>query len=68
MAVTLSYVVSKESIRADVSGGATVDAALRAAGVHPETVLVVRGRDPLPGDAPVVDGETLELLRVSSGG
>lgn len=50
--------------------GAVVRDALRAAGIHPEVVLVARASDKqvVPDDEPVRDGETLLVTRVVTGG
>lgn len=48
--------------------GAQADDAPRALGIRPELVLVFRSDRPLPGDAPLQDGDRLRILRVVSGG
>lgn len=52
----------------DLPEGAKADDAPRALGIHPELVLVFRGDTPLPGDAPLTEGDELRILRVVSGG
>lgn len=52
----------------DLPEGATADDAPRAVGIRPELVLVFREGRPVPGDAPLADGDRLRLLRVVSGG
>ena len=47
---------------------ATVEDVLRAKGMRPDAVVVVRGKTPIPITDPVADGEELELLEVVSGG
>jgi sulfur carrier protein ThiS len=37
-------------------------------GVRPDLVLVFRDERPLPGDAPLAEGDRLRILRVVSGG
>lgn len=52
----------------ELSSGATADDAPRALGIRPELVLVFRGERPLPGDAPLSEGDRIRILRVVSGG
>jgi sulfur carrier protein ThiS len=52
----------------ELPGGALADDAPRAAGIRPELVLVFRDERPLPGDAPLRDGDRVRILRVVSGG
>ncbi|HEX2021637.1 MAG TPA: MoaD/ThiS family protein [Candidatus Thermoplasmatota archaeon] len=52
----------------DLPDGARADDAPRAMGIHPELVLVFRGERPIPGDAPLSDGDRIRVLRVVSGG
>lgn len=52
----------------EVAAGATVADVVEALGMEPQAHVVVRGGDPLPLDAPVADGDALELVRVVSGG
>jgi sulfur carrier protein ThiS len=47
---------------------ATVEDVLRAHGIRPDSVVVVRGKTPIPITDPVKDGEELEVLEVVSGG
>jgi len=47
---------------------ATVEEVLRAKGIRPDSVVVVRGTTPIPITDAVVDGEELEVLEVVSGG
>ncbi len=47
---------------------ATVEDVLRAKGIRPDSVVVVRGQTPIPITDRVEDGEELELLEVVSGG
>lgn len=48
--------------------GARADDAPRALGIRPDLVLVFRGDRPLPGDAPLAEGDRVRILRVVSGG
>ncbi|MFA5861189.1 MAG: MoaD/ThiS family protein, partial [Candidatus Thermoplasmatota archaeon] len=52
----------------DLPEGAVADDAPRALGIRPELVLVFRDQRPLPGDAPLWDGDSIRILRVVSGG
>lgn len=52
----------------DLPPGAVADDAPRALGIRPELVLVFRGERPIPGDAPLEEGDRLRILRVVSGG
>lgn len=52
----------------DLPPGARADDAPKALGIRPELVLVFRDERPLPGDAPLRDGDHLRILRVVSGG
>lgn len=52
----------------DLPEGALADDAPRALGIRPELVLVFRDDRPLPGDAPLRDGDRIRILRVVSGG
>ena len=47
---------------------ATVEEVLRAKGVRPDSVVVVRGGTPIPITEVVEDGEELQVLEVVSGG
>lgn len=47
---------------------ATVEDVLRARGIRPDSVVVVRGSTPIPITDTVEDGEELEVLEVVSGG
>ena len=51
-----------------VAGPMRVDALLREVGLHPNAVLVIRGRDLLPADETVEDGDVVEVRPVISGG
>lgn len=52
----------------ELADGALADDAPRAIGIRPEMVLVFRDNEPLPGDAPLRDGDRLRIVRVVSGG
>jgi sulfur carrier protein ThiS len=52
----------------DLEEGATADDAPRACGIRPELVLVFRDERPIPGDAPLKEGDRIRILRVVSGG
>lgn len=52
----------------DLAEGARADDAPRALGIRPEVVLVFRDERPLPGDAPLAEGDRIRILRVVSGG
>lgn len=52
----------------DLPPGAVADDAPRALGIRPEVVLVFRDERPLPGDAPLSDGDRVRILRIVSGG
>jgi sulfur carrier protein ThiS len=54
----------------ELTEGAVVRDALRAAGIQPETVLVARGasRTIVPDDEPLHEGEELLVTRVVTGG
>jgi len=56
--------------RLELPAGARVRDALRAAGIHPDMVLIARGepRHVVPDDEPLVDGEELLVMRVVTGG
>lgn len=58
----------KGTEQVEVAPGATVADVVEALGLAPEAHVVVRAGDPLPLDAPVADGDALEVLRVVSGG
>ncbi|MBI4362413.1 MAG: MoaD/ThiS family protein [Euryarchaeota archaeon] len=47
--------------------GTTYDQAMEKLGFNPETVVVFRGENPVPGDEKVEEGE-VRVLRVVSGG
>jgi sulfur carrier protein ThiS len=47
---------------------ATVEDVLRARDIRLDSVVVVRGKTPIPITDRVVDGEELELIEVVSGG
>jgi sulfur carrier protein ThiS len=48
--------------------GAQVRDALRAAGIAAEAVLVARGKQVVPDDEPLHDGDELLVTRVVTGG
>lgn len=52
----------------DLPQDARADDAPRALGIRAELVLVFRGDRPLPGDAPLQEGDRVRILRVVSGG
>lgn len=52
----------------DLPPGALADDVPRALGIRPEIVLVFRDERPLPGDAPLGDGDKVRVLRIVSGG
>lgn len=52
----------------ELAAGARADDAPRAVGIRPDLVLVFRDDRPLPGDAPLSEGDRLRILRVVSGG
>lgn len=52
----------------ELAPGAVADDAPRAIGIRPELVLVFRDGRPLPGDAPLAEGDRIRILRVVSGG
>lgn len=47
---------------------ATVADVLKARDIRPDSVVVVRGKTPIPITDAVADGEVLELIEVVSGG
>lgn len=51
-----------------IDGEATVARVLRELRIPPDSVLVVRGNEPVPLDAPAREGELLRILTVFSGG
>lgn len=65
--VTLHGFAEKER-DVTLAEGALADDVPRALDIHPELVLVFRDGRPLPGDAPIHDGDRIRLLRVVSGG
>ncbi len=52
----------------DVPDGASADELARALAIEPETVIVFRDGEPIPGDEPLADGDRVRVLRVVSGG
>ena len=52
----------------DLGEGATADDAPRALGIRPELVLVFRDDAPIPGDAPLREGDRVRIVRIVSGG
>jgi thiamine biosynthesis protein ThiS len=46
----------------------TIAGALKQAGINPETVLVKRDGELVPQDALVKDGDSMETIKVVSGG
>jgi sulfur carrier protein ThiS len=47
---------------------ATVGSVLDSLGLFPDAHIVVRGKTPVPLDAPVVQGDRLRVIKVASGG
>ena len=47
---------------------ATVEDVIRAHGMRPDAVVVLRGATPIPITETVADGEELQVLEVVSGG
>ena len=52
----------------DLPEDAVADDAPRACGIRPELVIVFRDGRPVPGDAPLREGDAVRILRVVSGG
>lgn len=52
----------------ELAPGSVADDATRACGVRPDLVIVFRDQRPIPGDAPLQDGDRVRILRVVSGG
>lgn len=52
----------------ELPDGSLADDAPRALGIRPEVVIVFRDERPLPGDAPLREGDRLRILRIVSGG
>jgi sulfur carrier protein ThiS len=48
--------------------GASAKDAVNAADLHPSGTLVIRDGNPVPSDAPLNDGDELDLMPVASGG
>jgi len=48
--------------------GSTVQAMLDSLGLFPDAHIVVRGRTPVPLDAPLESGDNLRIIKVASGG
>ncbi|MGQ0534958.1 MAG: MoaD/ThiS family protein [Methanobacteriota archaeon] len=52
----------------ELPDGSTAEGLLEKLGIHPGTVLVVRGRAPIAREETLADGETVTVLYVISGG
>jgi sulfur carrier protein ThiS len=57
----------KESVL-QLPTGCTVQGMLDTLGLYPDAHIVVRGKTPVPLDAPVVQGDRLRIVKVASGG
>ena len=69
MRVTLHLLPTrKESKKIELEKGATVEAAIRAIGLLPDSWIPVRGGEPVPLDERLEDGDELKLISVVSGG
>ena len=58
----------KERKVVELRTGATVESAIRALGLYPDSWIPIRGDDPLPLDEVLSDGDELKLISVVSGG
>ena len=68
MKVTVRLVPGGAPTVQDLPAHATAMDAIRAAGLPPDLVVVLRAGVPLPEDEPLREGDTVELVRVVSGG
>ena len=51
-----------------VSGGITVEEAVRSVGMHPDSYLYLIGGTPVPMDTVIPEDAEVKVLRVASGG
>ena len=58
----------KETKKVELPKGATVEKAIRSAGLLPDEWIPVRGNQPLPLDEKLKEGDELKLISVVSGG
>lgn len=69
MQVTVQFRPRRQPDRVvDLPAGATVADLLEATGQQRDHVLVVRGRDPIPEDEALQEGDELLVLSAFSGG
>lgn len=61
------FSMAKNRILAAKSGGTAFEVIVKA-GVNPETVLVFRGRRPIPDDLRLKKGDRLTLMAVTTSG
>ncbi len=52
----------------EVSDTSTPQDVLDALRLLPDAHIVIRGRMPIPIDEPLIDGETINIIKVASGG
>ena len=66
--ISLAAAGERVSRTVDAQDGATYAEVLRSRGLNPQAVLVFVDGRPRPMDAPVGDGEKVDVLPVFSGG
>jgi len=66
--VVLTVEVDRKAKEIRLPEGSTVETMLDSLGLYPDAHIVVRGKVPVPVDAPLQNGEILRIVKVASGG
>ena len=69
MMVTVHLLPTRKQTRVvELPDDATAEALMRTLGLFPDAWIALRGKDPIPSDEPLADGEEVRLYSVVSGG
>ncbi len=68
MRVTVKFIPSRETKEVELEEGATGMELVEFLGITPDSHILARSEKPIPIDEELVDGETLTLISVVSGG
>ena len=68
MSVKVLLLPEREKRTVEVPKGADGFAVVKALGLNPENVIIVRGERPIPVDSRIRPGDDLKVVRVVSGG
>jgi sulfur carrier protein ThiS len=66
--IELTVEVERQPRSLRLPSGSTAEAMLDSLGLFPDAHIVVRGKAPVPLDAPLEQGDRLRVIKVASGG